>query len=59
MKYDQDELYLIVDFLEEELDRIKGMDCWGLDLEEQEALSVREHMFELTISTIATLIKGE
>ena len=57
MKYDHDDLYLIVDFLEEELDRIKDMDCWGLDLEEQEALGVREHMFELTIGVISTLIK--
>lgn len=57
MKYDQDELYLIVDFLEEELDKARDVDCWGLDLEEQEALGIREHMFELTISTIKTLIK--
>lgn len=57
MKYDQDELYLVVDFLEEELDRIKDMGGWGLDLEDQQVVAEREHMFEVTINTIKTLIK--
>ena len=43
MKYDQDELYLIIDFLEEELEKAK----W-----EEDAV-----MLQATLAVIKTLIK--
>lgn len=29
-KFDQDELYLLVDFLEEQLDNQRHKECWGI-----------------------------
>lgn len=46
-KYDQDELYLIVDFLEEKLLTDKETD-WG---------GYEEKMYNLAIKVIASLIK--
>ncbi|MNW01344.1 hypothetical protein D3C71_1969690 [compost metagenome] len=57
IKFDQDELYLLVDFLEEQLDNQRHKECWGLDLEQQEELAVEEFMFERTRDIIKSLIK--
>lgn len=57
IKYDQDELYLIVDFLEEQLDIQRDKSAWGLDLNEQEELEIEEFMFERTRDIIKSLIK--
>jgi hypothetical protein len=57
IKYDQDELYLLVDFLTEQLEKQREKTPWGLDLAEQEELEVEEFMFERTLEIIQNLIK--
>jgi len=57
IKYDQDELYLLVDFLEEQLDISRDKTAWSLDLNEQEELEIEEFMFERTRDIIKSLIK--
>ena len=57
IKYDEDELYLIVDFLEEQLDIQRDKEVWGLGLDEQEELAVEEFMFIRTKEIIQSLIK--
>lgn len=57
IKYDQDELYLLVDFLEEQLEISRDKTAWGLDLNEQEELEIEEFMFERTRDIIKSLIK--
>lgn len=57
IKYDQDELYLLVDFLTEQLENQREKTPWGLDLAEQEELADEEFMFERTLEIIQGLIK--
>lgn len=57
IKYDQDELYLIVDFLEEQLEIQRDKSAWGLDLDEQEELETEEFFFIRTQEIIKSLIK--
>lgn len=57
MSYSQDELYLIVDFLEEQLEIQRDNSGWGLSLEEQEAAETEEFMFVRTQEIIQSLIK--
>lgn len=48
MKYDKDDLYLIVDFLEEQMHMAKETDWGGWE----------EKMYTKTIEVIKSLIKG-
>jgi len=57
MNYDNDELYLIVDFLEEQLDIQRDKSAWGLTLDEQEELETEEFFFIRTQEIIKSLIK--
>lgn len=57
MKYDQDKLYLIADFLEEQLDIVRDKSSWGLDKEDQDLLVEEEFMFEEALEVIKSLIK--
>lgn len=58
-KFDQDDLYLIVDFLEEQLDNIRNADIsYTNDYEKSlENLEANETICELTIEVIKSLIK--
>ena len=56
-KFDKDELYLIVDFLEEQLEIQRNKSPWGLTLDEQEELESEEFMFIRTQEVIKSLIK--
>lgn len=57
--YTQDDLYLIVDFLEEQLDNIRNADIsYTNDYEKSlENLEANETICELTIEVIKSLIK--
>lgn len=55
-KFEQDELHLIVDFLEEQLDITLEKGYWATN-EEQEELRSNEFMFERTLEIIKSLIK--
>lgn len=57
--YTQDDLYLIVDFLEEQLDNIRNADIsYTNDYEKSlENLEATETICELTIEVIKSLIK--
>lgn len=57
MNYNNDELYLIVDFLEEQLDIQRDKSAWGLTLDEQEELETEEFFFIRTQEIIKSLIK--
>jgi hypothetical protein len=57
IKYDQDELYLLADFLTEQLENQREKTPRGLDLDEQEELQNEEFMFERTLEIIQSLIK--
>jgi hypothetical protein len=56
-KFDKDDLYLLVDFLEEKLDNARDMEYVGYSEEELEQFAVEETMFELSIEVIKSLIK--
>ncbi|QGH72621.1 MAG: hypothetical protein [Myoviridae sp. ctThM1] len=56
-KWDKDELYLLVDFLEEKLENARDMEYVGYSEDELEEFAVEETMFELSIEVIKTLIK--
>lgn len=57
MKYDKDTLYLIVDFLEEQLEESRFSDYSGYDDDELLGFEEKETMFETTIEVIKSLIK--
>lgn len=57
MKYTQDDLYLLVDFLEEKLDNARDLEYVGYSEEELEEFSIEETMFEMSIEVIKSLIK--
>lgn len=57
MKYTQDDLYLLVDFLEEKLDNARDMEYVGYSEEELEEFGIEETMFEMSIEVIKSLIK--
>lgn len=56
-KFDKDDLYLLVDFLEEKLENARDMEYVGYSEEELEEFAVEETMFELSIEVIKSLIK--
>lgn len=56
-KWDKDELYLLVDFLEEKLENARDMEYVGYSENELEEFAVEETMFELSIEVIESLIK--
>lgn len=57
MKYTQDDLYLLVDFLEEKLENARDTEYVGYSEEELEEFGIEETMFELSIDVIKSLIK--
>lgn len=56
-KFDKDDLYLLVDFLEEKLDNARDMEYVGYSEDELGQFAVEETMFELSIEVIKSLIK--
>ena len=56
-KFDKDDLYLLVDFLEEKLENARDMEYVGYSEDELEEFTVEETMFELSIEVIKSLIK--
>ena len=56
-KFDKDDLYLLVDFLEEKLENARDMEYVGYSEDELEEFAVEETMFELSIEVIKSLIK--
>lgn len=56
-KFDKDDLYLLVDFLEEKLENARDMEYVGYSEDELEDFAVEETMFELSIEVIKSLIK--
>jgi hypothetical protein len=57
MQYTKDDLYLLLDFLEEQLDNERDIDYQGYSEEELEEFAVKETMFEINIDVIKSLIK--
>lgn len=56
-KWDKDELYLLVDFLEEKLENARDMEYVGYSEDELEEFAVEETMFDLSIEVIKSLIE--
>lgn len=55
--YTQDDLYLLVDFLEEKLENERETNYVGYSEEELEEFAVSETMYEMSIEVIKSLIK--
>lgn len=56
MRYTKDDLYLLVDFLEEQLDNERDMDYQGYSEEELEEFAVKETMFEMNIDVVKSVL---
>jgi hypothetical protein len=56
-KFSQDDLYLLVDFLEEQLENARDVDYRDYSQEELESFADNEAMFEMSIEVIKDLIK--
>ena len=56
-KFDKDDLYLLVDFLQEKLENARDMEYVGYSEDKLEEFTVEETMFELSIEVIKSLIK--
>lgn len=57
MKYTQDDLYLLVDFLEEQLDNQRDILGEAYSVDELVEFQAKETMFEMSIEVIKSLIK--
>lgn len=56
-KFNQDDLYLLVDFLEEQLENARDIEYSGYSQEELEGFADNEALFEMSIEVIKSLIK--
>jgi hypothetical protein len=56
MRYTKDDLYLLVDFLEEQLDNERDMDYQGYSEEELDEFAVKETMFEMSIDVVKSIL---